>query len=592
MLSKEIHSQARDGFQRSWRLTLALCFVVFVIMIATGVMIERSMSSLAESRELTSHALLVDGDLKDLMNQMLDAETGQRGFLLSGQASHLQPYYEALAQLDKSRLALTDALQREPATVDQLNILNRAISMKLQELDHTIHMKIDNQSDEAVGLAQNNIGKEKMDAVRNAMHVLAAGENQRTKQLSAEYVREIQENYWIIATSLVLNLLLFAALVQRMRYTAMQGQIARKAMGEHNDELSLFLKTIAERNAQVNGLSELSRFLQSCIGMEEAVQLLKQHLPALMRADSGVLYFLADERDQLRHAFAWGSAPYVDYVEPADCWAVRLGQPFRQPAQTGAATCKHLRSEHPRKRDDIHCLPLVAHGELMGLLVLDAGIASDEKTNLENEGYRRITLEQVGLSIGNLKLRESLRQQSIRDALTGLYNRRFLEESAQREVQRAIRMQAEGTSAGLSFLMIDIDHFKRFNDEFGHSVGDQVLCEISEILQRQTRSSDVAARYGGEEFTIVLVNTSLELAIKRAEQVRVDVENLVLKNAEKDLGKITISIGLAQFPIHGNTVTSLLAAADHALYQAKRAGRNQVVMATEATLGLLAESVK
>jgi diguanylate cyclase (GGDEF)-like protein len=584
MLSMEVRTPAGDGFHRSWRVTLALCFVVFAIMIATGVLIERSMSSLAESRELASHALLVDGELKDLMNEMLDAETGQRGFLLSGGASHLQPYYEALSQLDKSRAALTDALQHEPATLDQLNVLNRAISMKLQELDHTIRLKIDGGSDEAVGLIQNNIGKEKMDAVRNAMHVLAVGENQRTKQLNTEYVREIQKNYWIIAVSLALNLLLFAALVQRMRHTAVQGQIARKAMGERNDELSLFLKSIAERNAQVNGLSELSRFLQSCVDMDEAVRLLKQHLPALMRADSGVLYLLADERDQLRHAFAWGSEPYVDYVEPDDCWAVRLGQPFRQPAQTGAATCKHLRSEHPRKRVDIHCLPLVAHSELMGLLVLDAGIASNDQTNLENEGYRRITLEQVGLSIGNLKLRESLRQQSIRDALTGLYNRRFLEESAQREVQRATRMLAEGATTGLSFLMIDIDHFKHFNDEFGHNIGDQVLCEISEILQRQTRSSDVAARYGGEEFTIVLVSTSLELAIKRAEQVRVDVENLILRNSGKELGKVTISIGLAQFPTHGNTVATLLAAADHALYQAKRAGRNQVVIASEAVV--------
>ena len=93
MLPKDVRSQVSDGFHRSWRLTLALCFVVFAIIIATGVLIERSMSSLAESRELASHSLLVDGELKDLMSQMLDAETGQRGFLLSGRASHLQPYW-------------------------------------------------------------------------------------------------------------------------------------------------------------------------------------------------------------------------------------------------------------------------------------------------------------------------------------------------------------------------------------------------------------------------------------------------------------------------------------------------------------------
>jgi GAF domain-containing protein len=205
-----------------------------------------------------------------------------------------------------------------------------------------------------------------------------------------------------------------------MRYAIVQGRAARQEMMAHNDNLSCLLESAATRNEQVNGLSELSRFLQSCLDMDEAVRLLKQRLPLLMKAGSGALYLLADSHELLRQAFAWGDEPYTDFFEIRECWAVRLGQSFRQPSETGAAACAHLQSEHPRARNDIHCLPLVAHGELMGLLVLDAGIASDEKTNIENEGYRRITLEQVGLSIGNLKLRESLHQQSIRDALPEL----------------------------------------------------------------------------------------------------------------------------------------------------------------------------
>lgn len=337
----------------------------------------------------------------------------------------------------------------------------------------------------------------------------------------------------------------------------------------------------ASRNAQVQGLSELSRFLQSCADLHEAAGLLKQHLPPLMRAASGALYLTSAEPDQLRQAFAWGDKPYVESFEIHECWAARLGQPIRQPFETGSASCAHLQGEYASAHSsNIQCLPLMAYGELLGIVVLDADGASDPKESLEIEGSRRFALEQVGLSIGNLKLRESLRQASIRDVLTGLYNRRFFDESSQRALIRAQRQQAEGHYAGLALMMIDIDHFKHFNDLHGHDVGDQVLREVAQVLQAQTRGSDVAARYGGEEFTIVLADISDQRAFERAQRVRQEVEQLVLHTAGKDVGSITISIGLAHFPAHGNTVEALLTAADKALYEAKNSGRNRVVVAS------------
>ena len=167
----------------------------------------------------------------------------------------------------------------------------------------------------------------------------------------------------------------------------------------------------------------------------------------------------------------------------------------------------------------------------------------------------------------------------MRDALTGLYNRRFFDESSQREVMRAVREQAKGDYAGLAMMMIDIDHFKLFNDQHGHEVGDEVLREVALVLQGQTRGSDVAARYGGEEFTIVLPDITATLALERAQQVCQEVEKLVLHPSGKDVGTVTVSIGLSHFPAHGSTVEALLSAADKALYEAKNAGRNRVVVA-------------
>ena len=347
-------------------------------------------------------------------------------------------------------------------------------------------------------------------------------------------------------------------------------------METRNDMLSRSLEVAAIRNDQVRGLAELGQLLQACVDMEEAVRLLQHHVPPLMKAESGAMYFFTASNNQMDKAFQWGDRPYHERLEPSDCWALRLGKLYRQPADAGAGACTHLAFEHPTVSESLYCLPLMIHGELTALLVLEAHTAIDQRKFAENEVYRRIALEQVALSIGNLKLRESLRQESVRDMLTGLYNRRYFEESMRRELMRSARAQAQGSHNGLSVLMIDIDHFKRFNDEHGHHVGDQVLREVAQVLKSQTRGSDVAARFGGEEFIVVLPDTPPGLALKRAEQMRWSVENLACASGGT-LPSVTISIGLAEFPPHGNTLELLLLAADKALYEAKRAGRNRVV---------------
>jgi diguanylate cyclase (GGDEF)-like protein len=571
-----------DQNKNHWSLTSAIWVLLIAAMFATAVLTQRSLSRLADSREVNAHSLLVNKALNDMMSQLLDAETGQRGFLLSGLAPYLQPYYTALAQMRTSRAALGSALSQDSAALAPLAVLDKAIAAKLQDLDRAVRLKSEGRSDEAVELILTDTGNQTMNAVRAAWRGLSTDQVRRTNQLQAEIEEEIRNYYLTLGLSILVNLLLFAGLVQRFRNAAVQRDAAQKELDERNVELSRLLAAAAARNEQVHGLSKLSRFLQSCADVEEAAGLLKQHLPPLMRAASGALYLAAAEQDQLRQAFTWGDKSFVDYFEPNECWAARLRQSFVQPFETGSASCAHLQSEYAsaHNNNNIQCLPLMAYGELLGIVVLEADLAGDPQESLENEGSRRFALEQVGLSIGNLKLRESLRQASIRDVLTGLYNRRFFDASSQREMMRAVRQQAKGGYAGLALMMIDIDNFKLFNDTHGHEVGDQVLCEVARVLQSQTRGSDVAARYGGEEFTIVLADIPGQLALERAQRVRQAVEQLVLRPSGKEVGTVTISIGLSQFPTHGTTVEALLLAADKALYEAKSAGRNRVVVAS------------
>jgi diguanylate cyclase (GGDEF)-like protein len=185
--------------------------------------------------------------------------------------------------------------------------------------------------------------------------------------------------------------------------------------------------------------------------------------------------------------------------------------------------------------------------------------------------------EQVGLAIANIKLREKLRNQSIRDPLTGLFNRRYLEESLERELHRAGR-----AGQPLPVIMLDVDHFKSFNDTFGHEAGDLVLREVGALLRNHTRTEDIACRYGGEEFILAMPGASSGDAERRAETLRATVKDMALEYRGASLAKIGLSLGVAEYPTHAGDVDALVRSADVALYQAKAKGRDRVVI-TEQT---------
>jgi diguanylate cyclase (GGDEF)-like protein len=177
--------------------------------------------------------------------------------------------------------------------------------------------------------------------------------------------------------------------------------------------------------------------------------------------------------------------------------------------------------------------------------------------------------------LANLQLRERLRSQSIRDPLTGLFNRRYLEETLARELSRANR-----TGQSLGLIMFDVDHFKRLNDTFGHDAGDTVLRELGRFVERNFRTSDVACRFGGEEFVILVPDTELEQLERRAQRLREAIKQVAFSHQGIPLGTVTISLGAGISPDHGDSPDSLLGAADAALYRAKNAGRDRAVLAT------------
>ena len=213
----------------------------------------------------------------------------------------------------------------------------------------------------------------------------------------------------------------------------------------------------------------------------------------------------------------------------------------------------------------------MAQGEALGIMSLQIKSNPEQQhaaPRSSRDSERRLAAvlaEQVGLALGNLKLRESLKNQSICDPLTGLSNRRYMEESLEREFSRASRSKSV-----LAIVMMDLDHFKRFNDTFGHQAGDSLLRAFGDLLKRSTRGQDIACRYGGEEFALMLTDSSLEGALKRAETLRQQVKQLSVEYAGQLLGAVSISMGIALYPDHGATMAEVLRASDQALYCAKR----------------------
>ena len=179
--------------------------------------------------------------------------------------------------------------------------------------------------------------------------------------------------------------------------------------------------------------------------------------------------------------------------------------------------------------------------------------------------------ERLALALADMKLRETLRAQSISDPLTGWYNRRFMEETLEREIRRAARNEAP-----VAVVMLDVDNFKEFNDSYGHEAGDVALQNLCQMLKGHIRSEDVACRYGGDEFLLILPDISAEVAAQRAEAMRITVGHLEMHYQGRLLRPMTLSFGIATFPANGKTSQELLRASDAALFRAKSEGRDRV----------------
>jgi len=338
------------------------------------------------------------------------------------------------------------------------------------------------------------------------------------------------------------------------------------------DELRLRARARAAMN-------ELGSVLAGCSALAAGQAALARQIGALFPEGAGRLFWLDEAGALARSTAQWGGAVgSADTLEPERCHALLQGRPHHRVPGRAAPSCAHLLNGPDAASV---CAPLRVGGRIAGLLYWegpDEPTGSDAALAAERDSAWRqwacAVAEYIGLALSNLALRQSLLIQARHDPLTDLYNRRYMEEALEREVRRA-----ERSGRPMGVIMADVDHFKRYNDTLGHEAGDRLLVALADCLRAQVRAGDIVCRYGGEEFLIILPEASLELLTQRAEELRALVARQMGDLAVAGMQPVTMSLGVACFPVHARDASELVCAADEALYCAKHAGRDRVEIA-------------
>jgi len=356
---------------------------------------------------------------------------------------------------------------------------------------------------------------------------------------------------------------------------------SEEALQAVNEKLTHWVRELERKNREGDLLREMGDLLHSCMNPQEAGQVVARAAEELFPQTSGALFTIAEGRELFEASASWGPARLREHLFSAEeCWALRRGRTHWIEDVARGPICGHL---GPDARGASVCVPMIAQGEALGVFHVQQIVLSNDAHLPQVDPTKNMqklvesVAEHIALALANLRLRETLRSQSFRDPLTGLFNRRYMESTLNRELLRASRKERP-----LGLIMLDVDHFKRFNDQHGHTAGDALLRELANFLQRSTRGEDIVCRFGGEEFVLILPEATLEITRQRAEQIRAGVGSVAIRHEGKELGPVSLSLGVAAYPEHSREPAILLDTADGALYKAKAAGRNRVEVAPSA----------
>lgn len=608
-----------DNLSLSSKGLLVVGLPIFIF-ISVGLLTEYALRQTQQLERLVHDAYEVQLELQDLHTLVLDAGSGVRDYLLTGQTDTLERYFDAKDALPQAFETLSTRLQSEPEQLERLGRVREQIEEEVEALGTLLEYSPLPRSD-APAAVDNLILTSQlvMESLGTQFDILNDEQGATIALREVEKSESERRYYSVLALSLLfgtagglLGMRLFAlGVTRRVLYLSENAeQLAKGQPAPHqtssndeigqlstalnrastllrareteltqaNDAIRLKFDELTQRHHEVILLNRLASRLQSASNVEACFELLQESVTSLCPDTSGGLYLFHKGQNLYKHALSWGDLSSQNEFAPHDCLVKQGGQHYIYGSAFEHTYCSHLSTPYPKMS---LCCTLSAQDTPLGILSLSGGAALADNTRT----IIGAMADRFSLAIVNLRLRDSLVQQAIRDPLTGLYNRRYLEDTLEREMRRAKR-----GAQSLSILIADIDHFKRINDTYGHKAGDEVLKAFGRLLSATFRTQDIPCRYGGEEFVMVLPETDLVDARRRAQELAEQVRRLRLPISGRSLNSLSTSIGVATYPEHGRTPQLLLSSADNAMYEAKDEGRDRVVTARTLEQELNAEA--
>ena len=560
---------------RTRRMRIPAVLVALALLLAAGTTAIMGVRSFQAATRALEHSYRVIHLIDATDAAVHWAEASARGFRNTSLAQFRAQFFEAMESANRLADRLVTLTEDNPEQNERARNLAGAIRTHLVAMQTLLDVEAQAAADLAARRAQADANLRRMQEFSTLSEEMLAAEQMLLLQRRAHGEREASALVVVIvlAIGLALALLAFllASLSRENKRSRQLEREARHAVAELENALVLRGALAEQRRTQ----SVYAGLLQSCQTREELMTLSLRTVQELMPDASGRCYLSRTSQNFLESVADFGDdvVSSGDVIMHDQCWALRRGQPHHTRGRNGGLRCAHIDDDAPVDGISTLCVPLVAQGNSLGLLHVSAPTSDAAE---DNDAAMIISIaEQMGMAIANLQLRETLRLQSIRDPLTGLFNRRYLEENLVREMLRCERRRLP-----LSLMMLDLDHFKRFNDQHGHAAGDAVLAHVGRVLQSLVRAEDLACRYGGEEFTIVLPETGAEAAIQRARDIIKAMTSTTIRHMDKTLGPLTVSIGVATAPQDSADAGLLLQIADATLYRAKAEGRNRVLHAS------------
>lgn len=533
---------------------------------------------------------------ESFLRHATEATMAVRGYVYTYQKDALTPYDKAVTDASGDLTALNELEAGNPEKAQEVNRIRSEFDQlqKQWALPAIEKVRTGANFDAAAALADD---QRRMDAIRSQVLKLRKEDEGETLNgmVGAEMMMRRMLVVGVSLAALLAGVLVFlTGVVTRLIVVPVMQLIRASEEVEHgnfspvlppvvDNEFGILSRSFSDmttalrrESEEIASLNRFSEAVAQCTSELEVYDLLMHSLKDRFQPRQVIIFQLNQAGNYLDVAATLaplpnelGAWPVIE--EKNDCKAVRTGRSFVVNDVQVEALC-------PSKfllptEGSYYCGPLIAGGNPSGSVRIEAAkdLWTPERRRLM-ESY----LSGAASALSNLRLLARMEQQANIDVLTGLYTRRFLEEYARKAFAFAKRREQP-----LGMIMLDLDHFKKFNDVYGHEVGDRILRHFARTVTYTMRETNLAARYGGEEFVVVLPDTTVKSCTLVAERIRKAVMLMVVpSNSEKPLPPVTVSIGIAVFPEHGQTPEEVIQASDKAMYESKRAGRNRVTVAT------------